>query len=83
MTKKRQLLNDMSLAALAMSQTAQEKYFIDINETTYEQHKVFIEANMPKIHKSHGLQEFDINGHKIWALNQRNAERKFNKLNLN
>ena len=60
-----------------------ETFFINPEETTYEQHKAFIEANMPKIHKSHGLQEFDNNGHKIWALNQRNDERKFNKLNLN
>jgi hypothetical protein len=60
-----------------------ESIFIDINDDTLQQTKAKVAALMPKVYENHGLTEFEINGQKIWALNQRNAKRKFNKLNLN
>jgi len=81
MTKKGQLLSAMASMALAMGmEQPKDSYFIDINETTPQQHKEFIEANRPKIHKAHGLKPFIKDGITVFALNQKNADRKFNKL---
>ena len=59
----------------------QGRLYIDINELTYQQHKEFLEIRQPHLNEAKGLKEFDINGTKVWALNQKNAERKAPRLN--